>query len=276
MGSKGSWKHLVGNIILGRNAFTTDISSDSEKGEGTVCGRKVTLVRVPGWLRGYPLCDTPALFKTEMTLCTSLCPPGPHAFILVVNTNLVFKEHYKRATVEHLQSLYGENVWDHTIIVFCSGLAPPAIDDYIRSEGVPLQLLMRQCGGRYHVLCNEDMNRDAGVKELFDKIDAMVSANGHRRYESDGQLLQSAKDRRREVVEKAADMQSTSLTQKRKLRGLITGEFICILGGFGRSGIHVRLEGGCSVEHIISAWLGGLISCLWVAAAKLAPMLSRK
>ncbi|KAM7381403.1 hypothetical protein PAMA_012299 [Pampus argenteus] len=179
VGSKSSQKHLVGNIILRRNVFDSrDATFCCETREGDVFGRKVTLVKAPGWLRGYHLCDTPELFKTEVMLSVSLCPPGPHCFILVINAELPFKEVYKKATQEHLQHFFGEKVWDHTIVVFShrdAHLDHKTIEDYILSEGAPLQSLLEACGKRYHVV--SDDGDDAAVKELFEKIDAMVARN---------------------------------------------------------------------------------------------------
>lgn len=222
VGSKSSQKYLVGNIILRRNAFDSgDATSRCERGEGEVCGRRVTLVKAPGWLRGFRLCDTPQLYKTETILSVSLCPPGPHCFILVINAELPFKEVYKKATQEHLQHFFGEKVWDHTIVVFShrGHLGHKTIEDHIRSEGAPLQSLLEACGKRYHLICDD--GNDLSVKELFEKIDIMVAGNSH--YQSERMLMQSVEEARKEVYEKAEKLCLQSQRQRRKLRDLLTG-----------------------------------------------------
>ena len=73
VGSNSPRKNLVGNIILGKQAFKSDVTACYEKGEGEVCGRRVTLVKVPGWLRGYDFCNTPELFETEAILSVTDC-----------------------------------------------------------------------------------------------------------------------------------------------------------------------------------------------------------
>lgn len=225
VGSKSSRKYLVGNTILGRQAFDPgDVTSRCERGEGEVCGRRVTLVKAPGWLRGYRLCSTPELFKTEAILSVTLCPPGLQGFILVLNTELPFKNVYKKATKEHLQHFFGDKVWDHTIVVFShrGHLGHKTIEDYIRSEGAPLQSLLEACGNRYHILCDDGTDSDAKVKELFEKIDAMVAENSC--YETDSRLVQSVESRRNEVGKKAEEWHLRSQQQRQKLRNLVTGE----------------------------------------------------
>uniref|UniRef100_A0A4W6ENH8 AIG1-type G domain-containing protein n=1 Tax=Lates calcarifer TaxID=8187 RepID=A0A4W6ENH8_LATCA len=180
LGSKSSQKYLVGNIILGTNAFdAVDITSDCEKREGQVCERRVTLVKTPGWLPGYRLCDTPGLFKTEMILGVSLCPPGLHGFILVINAELPFRGVHKKATEEHLHHCFGEKVvWRHVIVLFTFGdaLGNKTIEQHIESEGQPLRWLIEKCGRRYHVLDNWS-NADNQVTELLEKMEEMVAGN---------------------------------------------------------------------------------------------------
>ncbi|KAM7370611.1 hypothetical protein PAMP_010140 [Pampus punctatissimus] len=220
VGSKSSQKHLVGNIILRRNVFDSrDATFCCERREGDVFGRKVTLVKAPGWLRGYHLCDTPELFKTEVILSVSLCPPGPHCIILVINAELPLKDMYKKAIQEHLQHFFGEKVWDHTIVVFSlSGdLGHKTIEDYIVSEGAPLQSLLEACGQRYHVI--SDDGDDVKVKELFEKIDCLVAKNSY--YETDRMLIQRVEETRKEVYKKAEMLHLQSQNQRRKLKGLL-------------------------------------------------------
>ncbi|XP_070783065.1 GTPase IMAP family member 8-like [Enoplosus armatus] len=223
VGSKSSRKYLVGNIILGRQAFDPrDVTSRCERGEGDVCGRRVRLVNAPGWLRGYRLCNTSELFKTEAILSVTLCPPGLHCFILVINAEQPFKSVYKTATKEHLQHFFGDKVWDHTVVVFShrSHLGHKTIEDYIRREGAPLLSLLEACGNRYHALCDDGSDNDVKVKELLEKIDAIVAENSC--YESDSSLMQSVQSKRKEVDRRAEELRLQSHQQRQKLRNLLT------------------------------------------------------
>lgn len=222
VGSRSSQKYLVGNIILRKKVFDPgDETSQCERGEGEVCGRRVMLVKAPGWLRGYHLCDTPQLFKTEAILSVSLCSPGPHCFILVINAELPFKDVYKRVTQEHFQHCFGEKVWDHTIVVFShrGHLGCKTIEEYIRREGVPLQSLLEACGKRYHVICDD--GNDMRVKELFEKIDTMVAEKSL--YETDSVLMQSMEEVRKNVHQEAETLRLQSQKQRTKLKDLLAG-----------------------------------------------------
>ncbi|XP_036938504.1 GTPase IMAP family member 8-like [Acanthopagrus latus] len=219
VGSNSSRKYLVGNIILGKQAFESDVTVCCEEGEGEVCGRRVTLVKAPGWLRGYDLCNTPELVKTEATLSVT---PGLHSFILVINAEIPFKDEYRKTTKKHLQHFFGDKVWDHTIVVFShrGQIDQETIEDYIKSEGAPLQSLLEACGNRYHVLCDDGTDNSEKVKELFEKIDDMVAKNSC--YEADSTLIENAELKRKEVDKKAEELRLQSQQQREKLRDLMT------------------------------------------------------
>uniref|UniRef100_A0A3B4XJU1 GTPase IMAP family member 8-like n=1 Tax=Seriola lalandi dorsalis TaxID=1841481 RepID=A0A3B4XJU1_SERLL len=223
VGSQGSHKDLVGNIILGRNAFdAVDATFDCEKGEGEVCERRVTLVQTPGWLRGYQLCDTAELLKTETIFSVTLCPPGLHGFLLVINAELPFKDVYKKTTKEHLEYCFGEKVWDHTVVVFShrGDIVHETIEDYISKEGAPLQSLLEACGNRYHVLCDDGTDNSTNVRQLFEKIDTMVAEN--RCYEIESRLIQTVEERRKEVDKKAEELRLQTQQERQRLRRLLS------------------------------------------------------
>lgn len=222
VGSNSSQKYLVGNIILGRQAFDLgDVTSCCERREGEVYGRRVKLLKVPGWLRGYDLSSTPELSKMEAVLSVTT---EVHCFILVVNTNLLFKRVNERATKEHLQYFYGSKVWDHTIVVFNHRGYPTHenIEDYISREGAPLQSLLAACGNRYHVLYDDGTDNNNIVRELFEKIDAMVAKSGA--YTSDSTLMRNVQLQRTEVDRSAKELRLKSQQQRQRLRRLLTGQ----------------------------------------------------
>ncbi|XP_062387900.1 uncharacterized protein LOC134076717 [Sardina pilchardus] len=112
----------------------------------------------------------------------SLCDPGPHAFVLRVDTELHFTERRRRQFQTHL-GLLGDGVWDHAIVMFDSSddrLADRNIEEYIENEGETLQWLVEKCGNRYvHWTGKESW---PGVLK---KIDEFVVLNGgsHFQYE---------------------------------------------------------------------------------------------
>lgn len=118
----------------------------------------------------------------------SLCSPGPHAFLLVVPACMTFTEADEVAINEHIE-LLGENVWNHTIVVFtCADwTADSPIELYIDSEGDPLNRIIKKCGHRYHAFSNMNQHGQGQVETLPEKIEVMVAGNSNSFYEMDEQ-----------------------------------------------------------------------------------------
>ncbi|XP_046887530.1 LOW QUALITY PROTEIN: GTPase IMAP family member 8-like [Hypomesus transpacificus] len=194
LGYRYAGKSSSGNTILGREEFNQMTISQSVKKEGEVAGRQVSVVETPGWLRNCLLKNTTGLVKEEIVRSVSLCPPGPHALLLVVQGLTSFTKEEANSIEQHLQ-LLSERVWGHTIVLFTLGdyLGVTTIEQHIETEGKALQRLVEKCGNRYHVLNNKNRGDGSQVTELLDKIEEMVSGNRGRHYEIDRELLAKIK-----------------------------------------------------------------------------------
>src|SRR4029434_3722137 len=85
LGYRNAGKSSSGNTILGREEFgTVRRTAQCVKRQGQVAGRQVTVVEATGWWRNYKFEETPQMTKNEIELSVSLCPPGPHALLLVI------------------------------------------------------------------------------------------------------------------------------------------------------------------------------------------------
>ncbi|XP_045900226.1 GTPase IMAP family member 4 isoform X3 [Micropterus dolomieu] len=114
LGWRWPGKSLTGNTIIGREEFRLERAAEfCVKRQAEVLERQVTVVDTPGWFSAQ---DTPPSYKDEIVRGASLCPPGPHAFLLVIPVGM-FTE-VDRARIEEHVSLFGERVWKHTIVVF--------------------------------------------------------------------------------------------------------------------------------------------------------------
>ncbi|MBN3309456.1 GIMA4 GTPase, partial [Amia calva] len=183
-------KSSSGNTILGRKAFKTGrVTVQSEKSQDEVAGRQVTVVDTQGWWRSHSVQETPERVKQEIVRSVSLCPPGPHALLLVINVWSSFTERERRSVQEHLE-LLSERVWRHTIVLFTWGdrLGDTTIEQHIERGGEGLQRLVEKCGNRYHVLHNRNRGDGTQVTELLDKIEEMVAglSVSHYRRETGG------------------------------------------------------------------------------------------
>lgn len=209
-------------MILGKPAFDCeDVTASCKRTESEVCGRRIALAKAPGWLKDHELFITPEIFRTEAILSVT---PALHCFILVINTELPFKESNRAVTKQHLEYFYGDKVWNHTVVVFSrrGHLDQKTIKDYIRREGAPLQALLAASGNRYLVLFDNGEDTGEKVKELFETIDALVAENGL--YEIDSALVQNAELKRRQVAERAEELHLKSQHQRKTLRNLLTGQ----------------------------------------------------
>ncbi|KAF7686531.1 hypothetical protein HF521_015893, partial [Silurus meridionalis] len=89
--------NAVGNFILSRSAFETEVPSSvkqySEKASGHVEGRNITIINTPHLYN-------PQLSQEELTQrvkeCISLADPGPHVFLLVLQSETVTREQHDR------------------------------------------------------------------------------------------------------------------------------------------------------------------------------------
>ncbi|XP_069054215.1 uncharacterized protein [Lepisosteus oculatus] len=195
LGCEKAGKSSAGNTILGREEFDTEgVTEECEKRQGEVDGRQITVVDTPGW-EWDNIKSTSEQVKQETVYSVSLCPPGPHALLLVIPL-ITLREKQRRVEKEHLE-LLSERVWRHTILLFTWGdeLTDTTIEQHIERGGKKLQYLVEKCGNRYHVLNNKNRGDRTQVTELLEKIEDMVAEMSVFPYMMDRKLLQKIKKR---------------------------------------------------------------------------------
>ncbi|XP_052400553.1 GTPase IMAP family member 9 [Carassius gibelio] len=219
MGSRAAGKSSAGNSILGREEFDMETSAQCVRRHGEVADRHITVIEAPGWWRNHTVEKSPELLKQEIVFSVSLCPPGPHAVLLIIRVDTGFKETERKAVQGHLD-LLSERVWSHTIVLFTHGdsLSDTSIEQYIESEGQDLQLLLDKCGNRYHVLNNQNRNEDTQIKELLEKIEETVAQNNGCRFEIDRKILQEMKERRTVADERAKERMQRTKKQRDNIK----------------------------------------------------------
>jgi len=120
IGYKTAGKSSSGNTILGRDEFDLKRSAQCVRRHGEVEDRLITVIEAPGWWRNHTVEESFERLKQEIVLSVSLCPPGPHAVLLIIRVDTRLKETEIKAMQDHLD-LLSERVWSHTIVLFTFG-----------------------------------------------------------------------------------------------------------------------------------------------------------
>ncbi|XP_005171590.1 E3 ubiquitin-protein ligase TRIM35 isoform X2 [Danio rerio] len=212
VGGRGAGKTASANTILGGRDFI------SERGLGSVTSEcSVAQARVLG--RSVSVVDTPGLLNTEMmeiNRAVSLSSPGPHAFLIVFNVNDRYTD---QQIPQMMEKIFGEVVFKYSIILFTRGFGVRQRESFLQKftkgfvnnreqldeeehieelieENSALRGLVRECGGRYHLFNNLDVNNRWQVENLLQKIDSIIQQNGGRHYTN--QMYEDAQRGRRE------------------------------------------------------------------------------
>ncbi|XP_067429286.1 GTPase IMAP family member 8-like [Thunnus thynnus] len=164
-GRSGAWKKSAANAILGQRKFSPPADSECVKHQGEVCGRRVTLVELPG-LDGKPQ----EAANKESLRSISLCDPeGVHAFVLVLPLDPLTDE--DKRELKTIQNIFSSRANDFTMILFTVKSNPnfPANMRFLQ-ENRDIQELCRSCGERYVVF---NINNKQQVSEVLDTVEKM-------------------------------------------------------------------------------------------------------
>ncbi|XP_062846413.1 GTPase IMAP family member 8-like [Trichomycterus rosablanca] len=170
LGKNLSDTSTVGNFILGRDAFQTEVPPHSvdlhsERARGDVEGRYITII------------NSPHLFKQNLSQhqlnllineCIYLADPGPHVIILVVQPD-DFTE-ADRNRMNSIFSAVSDEVYRHTMVLTLETMELGTSVD--PPEETAVQKITADCNKRHLVFnrCSHD--------DLLQMIDVIVKMNG--------------------------------------------------------------------------------------------------
>ncbi|XP_076145972.1 GTPase IMAP family member 8-like [Alosa pseudoharengus] len=215
LGGKQSGKTSLINRVL-RDFSPREIAVERRK--GVVNDRSVVMVDTLGWWRNYKLIDTAKFITLKLQQSLSQCPPGPHAFVLTIRVDMIFDEENRRSVEEHM-GLFGENIWEHTIVVFTNGesLEGKSIKQHTESEGEALKWVLEKCGNRYCVYDNKS-SEDNQVTKLLGEIENVIKINIGGYFKLDDKYLLEVEKRARLVKEKANGRLKRRMEKREQLK----------------------------------------------------------
>ena len=184
LGKTGCGKSSTGNSILGAKGFKAKFS-------GVSVTRFCSLKRGVRFDKRIVLVDTPGIFDTKETndkiqqdifRCINLSSPGPHAFILVLNSSSRFTTEEEH-DIQHLVKYFGEEIYKYFIVLFTRKEElernNETLKTFIDGNSKSLKSIIAKCGGRAFAMENR-LKGDASdeqVEELLNMILRNVENN---------------------------------------------------------------------------------------------------
>lgn len=145
IGSHGSGKNSVGNFILNKKSFgwwDRFKTSEVKKTHETRNGRKVSVVRLPGWNGDLTDDDKDKELRLNIVHYVN---ESCHAVVFVINTAKPFSD----KTTQTIEKLLTEKVWHHTIVVLRNiEKLGKKTEAYLQTESA-VNNLIQKCGKKY-------------------------------------------------------------------------------------------------------------------------------
>ncbi|XP_043952854.1 GTPase IMAP family member 7-like [Gambusia affinis] len=240
LGKTGCGKSSLGNTVFGEEVFKISHSSVSEQSLSQVetrpvNGRNLTLIDSHSL---FDTCDSEVMLKREILRCITECAPGPHAFLIVLKVEKFTKQ--EKDVIREICKHFSEEALKFAAVVFTHGDQLPEgrrIEDFVQ-HNEELSDLVKNCGGRCHVVDNKYWNRNTEdqyrnnklqVAEILSTIDKISEANDGKFYTNE--MLQAVKNQM-EVEE--ANMKQSSTNQsseetRNKAKSSVLDELMCQL-----------------------------------------------
>ncbi|KAG9262652.1 GTPase IMAP family member 8-like [Astyanax mexicanus] len=129
LGKNGQQNRCMGNFILQRDAFSTEIPPDHSYEAEKVEGRDITLIITPDLFDPELSSDE---LNERVSECMTLCDPGPHVIVLVLQ-----RDDFTEADRKQLNFIFlslSEEARKHTIVLTHPGSSVDPVTDDVSNE----------------------------------------------------------------------------------------------------------------------------------------------
>uniref|UniRef100_A0A671UHV7 GTPase IMAP family member 8-like n=1 Tax=Sparus aurata TaxID=8175 RepID=A0A671UHV7_SPAAU len=175
LGNSWSERRSVGNFILGKTEYNTEEESDScLTTKGQLKETNILLTNTPDLL--HPNISEDKL-KKHVEHCVSLCDPGPHVFLLVLQPEDFTGDHKLRLC--RILNLFGHRSFDHSLVLMSPRREESSGSKANNVPEQPLKDMKRMC--RYRYLNQENLE----LPELLTRLGQIVKENNGEHVNSD-------------------------------------------------------------------------------------------
>lgn len=180
LGVSGVGKSATGNVILGRKAFKETRTRVSEIQRGRVEDRIISVINTPGF---FTTELTDEELHHEMIKSVSLCHPGPHVFLLMIN--LENMKEGERILVKQIEENFGPQAFKFTLVLFIGREQMSNKAWMVFMLSTQFQELVRHCRDKYHAINSINEMNPTHISKLLQKIDDIVKQNYDQHYNTD-------------------------------------------------------------------------------------------
>ncbi|RXN38843.1 GTPase IMAP family member 8-like protein [Labeo rohita] len=184
LGVSGAGKSVIGNAILGQDAFKESRTRESEIQTGRIEDKNISIVDTPGFFSTHL---TDEELQEQMMKSLSLAHPGPHVFLLIINLE-TFEED-ERNVIEKIQEIFGARVFKFTMVLVTGREKMSRKEWMLFILEEKFRELVGHCRDNYYAINSKKEINRSHIAKLLEKIDETVKQNHNQHFSNEIHLM---------------------------------------------------------------------------------------